>query len=82
MSTPIFQTLPQIEGALGYEVMLPTLRNSYRHGDAAGALRFRRDFNLEDAIRAVNSATFLSEEDKRSCSAKMPSGFEADLRQP
>ena len=59
-------TLPQIEGALGYEVMLPTLRKFILAWGPQRVL-FGSDgiFNLEDTIRAVNSADFLSEEDKK-----------------
>lgn len=59
-------TLPQIEGALGYEVMLPTLRKFISAWGPQRVL-FGSDgvFNLEETIKAVKRADFLSEGDKR-----------------
>jgi len=58
-------TLNQIEGALGYEAVLPTIR---RLTASLGASRilFGSDFtyNLEEMIQIINSADFLSERDK------------------
>lgn len=58
-------TLNQIEGALGYEVVLPTLR---KLTSSLGAQRvlFGSDFtyNLEEMMQAIKSADFLSESDK------------------
>ena len=58
-------TLNQIEGALGYEVVLPTIR---KLTSSLGAQRilFGSDFtyNLEEMIQLIKSADFLSERDK------------------
>ena len=58
-------TLNQIEGALGYEIVLPTLR---KLTSSLGAQRilFGSDFtyNLEETIKAVKVADFLSDSDK------------------
>jgi hypothetical protein len=58
-------TLNQIEGALGYEVVLPTLR---KLTSSLGAQRilFGSDFtyNMEEMIQIVKGADFLSESDK------------------
>lgn len=58
-------TLPQIGGALGREVMLPTLRKLTAAWGAQRVL-FGSDgiFNFEDTIRAVKSADFLSDDDR------------------
>ena len=58
-------TLTQIEGVMGVEVMVPTLRKLTSSWGAQRVL-FGSDgiFNLEDTIQAVKSADFLSESDK------------------
>lgn len=58
-------TLTQIEGALGFEVMMPTLRKLTSSWGAKRVL-FGSDgvFNMEDTIQAVKGADFLSERDK------------------
>ena len=59
-------TLTQIEGALGYEVMLPTLRKLTSSWGPERVI-FGSDgiFNMEETIKAVNRAAFLSEGDKK-----------------
>jgi hypothetical protein len=59
-------TLPQIEAALGYEVMMPTLRKLITAWGAQRVL-FGSDgiFNFEETIKAVNRADFISEGDRR-----------------
>jgi len=58
-------TLNQIEGALGYEIVLPTFR---KLTSALGVQRvlFGSDFtyNMQEMIQIVKSADFLSESDK------------------
>jgi predicted TIM-barrel fold metal-dependent hydrolase len=58
-------TLNQIEGALGYEIVLPTFRKLI---SALGVQRvlFGSDFtyNMQEMIQIVKSADFLSESDK------------------
>ncbi|MCK5256208.1 MAG: amidohydrolase [Deltaproteobacteria bacterium] len=58
-------TLTQIEGVMGFEVMMPTLRKLTSSWGAQRVL-FGSDgiFNAEDTINAVKSADFLSESDK------------------
>ena len=58
-------TLTQIEGVMGFEVMMPTLRKLTSSWGAHRVL-FGSDgiFNVEDTIKAVKSADFLSESDK------------------
>ena len=58
-------TLTQIEGVMGVEVMVPTLRKLTSSWGAQRVL-FGSDgiFNLEDTIQAVKNADFLSESDK------------------
>ena len=55
----------QIEGALGYEIVLPTFR---KLTSALGVQRvlFGSDFtyNMQEMIQIVKSADFLSESDK------------------
>jgi len=58
-------TLNQIEGALGCEIVLPTIR---RLASSLGAQRilFGSDFtyNIEETIQTIKGADFLSERDK------------------
>jgi len=58
-------TLNQLEGALGYDVVLPTLRKLTASLGAQRVL-FGSDgvFNMEELITAVKNADFLSENDK------------------
>ena len=58
-------TLTQIEGVMGFEVMMPTLRKLTSSWGAQRVL-FGSDgiFNVEDTIKAVKRADFLSESDK------------------
>jgi len=58
-------TLNQIEGALGYEVVLPTLRKLISSLGVHRVL-FGSDgiFNLEEAIKVVKGADFISDSDK------------------
>ena len=58
-------TLTQIEGVMGFEVMMPTLRKLTSSWGAHRVL-FGSDgiFNTEDTIKAVKRADFLSESDK------------------
>jgi hypothetical protein len=58
-------TLTQIEGVMGFEVILPTLQKLTSSWGAQRVL-FGSDgiFNMEDTIKAVKDADFLSESDK------------------
>ena len=58
-------TLNQIEEALGYEVVLPTIRK-LTSSLGASRILFGSDFtyNLEEMIQIIKSADFLSERDK------------------
>ena len=64
-------TLTQIEGVMGIDVVLPTLRKLVSAWGAQRVL-FGSDgiFNLEDTISAVNSADFLSDSDKKNILGK------------
>jgi predicted TIM-barrel fold metal-dependent hydrolase len=58
-------TLTQIEGVMGFEVMLPTLQKLTSSWGAQRVL-FGSDgiFNMEETLTAVKSADFLSDSDR------------------